>query len=74
MGTSWAMDRGINFIEHLPQWEKYGPRAGAVRNQKVVDLVDRLFVFNHGDELTSGTKITVSMAEKKGIPVEVWYE
>lgn len=53
-----------------PDWDKYGKRAGAIRNQKIVDEADKVIAFWDGQ--SKGTKITIDMAKKKGIPVDIY--
>ena len=59
---------------YRPEWEKYGPRAGAMRNQLIVNDADRLFAFVRGKSMTPGTGITVEMAYKKHIQVVIVYD
>lgn len=73
-GVCWAQDMGLPTLIYAAEWSKYGKRAGAFRNQRIVDDADRLFVFNHGEKLTPGTAITVRMANIKGIPVFAVFE
>ncbi len=50
-------------------WQRYGRRAGAVRNKQIVDAADRVVAFWDGK--SPGTKITIDMATRAGKPVEV---
>jgi hypothetical protein len=60
------------YIEFLPNWNKYGKRAGAVRNKQIVDYCDKLIAFWDGK--SKGTKISIDMAEKAGKLLNVYYE
>jgi|SRR6185295_11114798 len=41
-------------------WDKYGKRAGAIRNQIIVDEADIVLIFWNG--ISKGTKITMDLA------------
>lgn len=51
------------------EWDKYGKSAGAIRNQKIVDMADLVVAFWDGK--SKGTKITIDMTKKAGKPLEV---
>lgn len=53
-----------------PDWNKYGKRAGAIRNQLIVDRADKIIAFWDGK--SKGTKITIDMAIKAGKPVDIY--
>jgi hypothetical protein len=55
-------------------WESHGRRAGALRNQQIVDASSVLLAFTCGTSITRGTSITVEMARKKGIETHVYFE
>jgi len=62
-----AKDRGLTVEEHKAEWEKYGKKAGPIRNQKMVDGGAYLCVaFPGGD----GTEDCVRRAHEAGIPVK----
>lgn len=60
---------GMGWQEFLPNWAKYGARAGAVRNAEIVAFADRVVAFWNGT--SKGTKITIDMARRAGKPCEV---
>lgn len=66
---TFARQRGIETIVFPADWERYGKRAGALRNQQIVDYAHRVVAFWDGK--SPGTQITIGMALKKGIPVDV---
>jgi hypothetical protein len=47
-----------------PDWKKYGKKAGALRNQQIVDYCDKLVAFWDGE--SKGTKISIAIAKKAG--------
>lgn len=65
-----ANDLGFTVREFPADWERYGKRAGIVRNLAMLDeSPDLVLAFWDGE--SSGTRHTVTEARKRGIPVEV---
>lgn len=60
------------YEEHLPDWNRYGRRAGAVRNAEIVGRADEVVAFWDGK--SKGTAITIRMAREAGRPVRVFNE
>lgn len=72
LAAQFAEEAGIELVEKLPDWGKYGKRAGAVRNQLIVDECDEIVAFLSPPPYESkGTKITIEMAKKAGVPVTI---
>lgn len=66
---------GLECVVFRPDWDGLGKRAGAVRNQLIVDTItmtppDRLIAY--WDLESKGTAITIRMALQAGVHVEVW--
>jgi len=53
-----------------PDWDKYGKRAGAIRNKLIVNEADRIIAFWDGE--SKGTKITIDLAIKAGKPLDIY--
>jgi uncharacterized phage-like protein YoqJ len=64
-----ARELKIPMIVLNAEWDKYGKSAGAIRNQKIVDMADLVVAFWDGK--SKGTKITIDMTKKAGKPLEV---
>ena len=60
---------GLKVEVYPADWFKHGKRAGALRNQQIVDAADRIVAF--WDGISKGTKITIDMAKRAGKPLEV---
>ncbi len=54
------------------EWEKYGRKAGPIRNRKMLDLQpDLVLAFHSNLQASRGTKDCVREAERRGIKVTV---
>lgn len=60
---------GLEVVEFNPDWDLHGKRAGAIRNQQIVDACDRVVAF--WDGISKGTKITIDMAKRSGKSCEI---
>ena len=61
---------GMPYEVHLPDWQRYGRRAGAIRNQQIVDASHEVVAFWDGK--SPGTKITMDMAKVAGKRLRVF--
>lgn len=62
----------IEKIIFKPDWNTYGKRAAAIRNQKIVDTADMILSFWNGIKIKSGTWMTINMAIKAGKPINIY--
>lgn len=69
IAAKWARDHGVELLVYEPDWKTAGRRAGAIRNQAIVDAVDYIIAFWDGS--SPGTKITIDMARRARKPVRV---
>ena len=69
LAERFAREYGLQTLIFPANWSQYGRRAGAIRNQQIVDQADILFAFRINN--SPGTTITINMAEQKGIPTFV---
>lgn len=68
-----AQKLGLLVEEHPADWDYYGKRAGFVRNDRMAKLgADLCIAF--WDGRSSGTAMMVDLAEKHGIPIELYCE
>lgn len=65
----YAAAKGIEFTEYLADWDKYGKRAGFIRNYAVVGAADAVIAVWDGE--SSGTKHSIDLARSSGKPVFV---
>jgi hypothetical protein len=68
----YAHDVGLSILIHFPKWvvdNKYKRNAGFIRNKQIVDDATEMIAFWNGK--SQGTKSSISLAQKKGIPVTI---
>jgi len=68
LGKQW----GARVIDEPAQWEKYGKRAGFIRNQKMIDdyQPDAIWAFRSYGK-SNGTDDMITRGEAAGIPTFV---
>lgn len=70
MAGQEAQKLGLLVEEHPADWDRHGKSAGFVRNQEMLDTgADLVLAF--WDGRSNGTRHTIEIAERAGIPVEV---
>ena len=58
----WAKQHNKPYKEHLPDWDKYGKRAGPIRNELII--ADSTHVAAFWDGKSKGTKSSIDLARK----------
>ena len=68
LAGTWAIDRGIPCRTFPADWERFGKRAGPIRNAEMLAAFrpDRVVAFTGG----AGTSHMVSLAVSAGVPVD----
>lgn len=69
LGEQYANEKGYQLDVHPADWDKYGKSAGYRRNQEMVDVASAAICFWDGK--SKGTKHTIDLCKKKGIPCKV---
>src|SRR5574343_438925 len=65
-----AIYMGIPWQEFPADWKTYGKKAGAIRNQQMLDQnPDLVIAFHPVTGITPGTRDMVTRAQTKGTPV-----
>lgn len=62
LGKQYAITNNIELIEYLPNWDKYGKRAGMIRNRDIWKKSNVIFVF--WDGYSKGTEDTILNCDK----------
>ena len=69
LGVQYAAEKGILVQKYPADWNKYGRRAGMVRNRQMLEDADALVAF--WDGVSHGTANMITIAKEAGIPVRV---
>lgn len=69
MGERYAEINGLRVRRFLPDWERYGKAAGAMRNMEMARYADALIAVWDGE--STGTKHMIRMARDKGLKMYV---
>lgn len=64
LAKEFAASRGIEFTEYLADWDRYGKRAGFMRNCVMVGTADAVIAIWDGK--SRGTKHSISYATSQG--------
>ena len=71
MANDWTKRFQVNTRAFPAQWDKYGPSAGPIRNQRMIDegKPDLGLAFLRTDLPCKGTRDMIERLEDAGIPV-----
>lgn len=74
LAERYAVENDIETIIFEPEWNKYGMKAGYLRNIKIVDSADIIIAFWDGE--SKGTLHSINWAKKtkKGIRLVLYKE
>jgi len=64
LGERFAADYGKELIVFKADWDKYGKRAGFIRNVDIINECDQCVAFWDGE--SHGTKHDIELCEKQG--------
>ena len=70
LAERYARKHNIPFLLFPANWDRYGKRAGLMRNQQIVDEADHMIAIP--TSTSKGTRDSIRRARAKGIPVEVF--
>jgi hypothetical protein len=69
LGERYASERGYEVKRFPPDWNKFGKRAGYLRNKDMADYSDVLIAFWDGE--SRGTKHMIDIAKADGLIVNI---
>jgi hypothetical protein len=69
LGERYAKEHNIETKIFLPDWDKYGKKAGFLRNTDIINEAELIIAFWDGQ--SKGTKDSIDKAEKKGKKVVI---
>ena len=67
LGERYAKENGYSIDRYPAEWQKYGRKAGIMRNAVMADNADALIAY--WDGISRGTKNMIDEARKKGLAV-----
>lgn len=67
----FAQNNELPFAEFKADWDKYGRKAGPIRNHQMAQKADALIVIKKKGEETPGTANMIRTAEKRGMPIYI---
>lgn len=65
IGADIAREWNIKLTEFLPDWEKYGKRAGFIRNEDIIKAADVVLAFWDGQSKGTGNSLSHAKRLKK---------
>ena len=71
LAKKYVKEEELEYVEYLPEWDKYGKSAGFIRNQLIVDNCDMVLAFWDGQ--SRGTADTIEKAKKTKKPTFIIY-
>jgi hypothetical protein len=71
LGAEWAIEKGFEVKEYIPDWDKYGKGAGFRRNADIINDSDMVICF--WDGISKGTANSIGLAKDKKKPTFIVY-
>lgn len=72
LAVQFALKYGIKIEEHYPEWNKYGKKAGCLRNIKMLDSGAEALIAVW-DGKSKGTAHIIREAKKRNVPIFVYH-
>ena len=69
LGERYAREKGYKVERYPADWNKYGKRAGYIRNEQMAKVADACVCF--WDEQSKGTKHMIDLAKKYNLALRV---
>ena len=69
LGERYAKEHNMQIKQFPADWDKYGKRAGYIRNSQMADYADYLVAFWDGK--SRGTLLMINLAKEKGLKIKV---
>jgi hypothetical protein len=66
LAEKWSKENNIETLIFKPDWDKYGKRAGFLRNEDIIKNSDAVVAF--WDGISHGTKNDIDLAKKYNKP------
>jgi len=72
LAEKYAKDQNLNTIIYYPQWDKYGKKAGFLRNRKIIDDADVVVAFWDGKSRGTASSIDLARRANKELYIIIW--
>lgn len=69
LGLRYASENAFDVEEYPAEWDKYGKKAGYMRNVEMAENADALIAFWDGK--SKGTKHMIDIATERNLPIRV---
>lgn len=69
LGLCYASENAFDVEEYPAEWDKYGKKAGYMRNVEMAENADALIAFWDGK--SKGTKHMIDIATERNLPIRV---
>ena len=69
IGEKYATENDFKIERYIPDWKKYGKKAGPFRNEQMANLCD--FVICFWNKKSKGTKSMIDFAKKYNKPLKI---
>lgn len=71
LGKSLSDETGLDYVEFLPDWDKFGGGAGMIRNKDIINNCSAVLAFWNGE--SKGTKNSLDLAKEMRKPSFIFY-
>ena len=71
LGEKFAKENNYQIVEFPADWNKFGKKAGYIRNEDMAEYADALIAF--WNKRSAGTKNMIDIARNSGLPVRICY-
>ena len=69
LGEKYAKERGLNIMKFPANWDKYGKRAGYLRNKLMAEVANACIAFLDPNAENKGTKMMIRIAHEQKLLV-----
>lgn len=71
LGEKYAEEKGYKIERYPANWDKYGKRAGYLRNKKMAEVSNACIVFLSSKAENKGSKMIISIATEEKLLIRV---
>lgn len=71
LGENYAEERGYKIERYPANWDKYGKKAGYLRNKKMAEVSNACIVFLSSKAENKGSKMMISIATEEKLLIRV---